>query len=506
MRVFNNAGRALMGAAMVAVAAGCSDFIEQPDSDPNAIGDPTPEQLLVGTEVNTFFTATSDAARYAAVFTQQMSGVDPRFGSVEEQDLGEEDTDGLWGNIYPNAGLVNIREGIERSKEENKLVTAGIFQVHEAYMVGLAAALFGDIPYSEAVDPNITTPKLDPQEEVYAALQAVLDSAIANLNSGVGAPPPAVDFSFAGRAQQWVRTAWSLKARYYLHWADAPNGGEAATACGGNCLEKALAAALNGIQTGSPYDASSANDNNFRAYFGTASTENNPFYQFEIQRPDYWTSGFTLVNLLNNGTDNTSADDDPRTVRYFDAASGSFSGRFIGSSPGSGPGDPDKEASDINLLAEPAYDVALVSCSETNFIEAEAYARLGQTANARESLKDALGCEEVYWKLPANSLLNYTAGGTRPTLSARIDAATGTTIGSPLLDLILTQKYIALFLNPEVYTDVRRTCTPDLLASPTGAPLIGRYTYPAGERQTNPNIPNPDVAPARNANIPSTCT
>lgn len=504
MRVFNNAGRALLGAAMVGIAAGCSDFIEQPDEDPNAIGNPTPEQLLVGSQVNTFFTATSDAARYAATFTQQMSGVDPRFGSVEEQRLGEEDTDGLWGNIYPNAGLVNIREGIERAKAENKLVTAGILQVHEAYMVGLAAALFGDIPYSEAVDASITTPALDPQEEVYAALQMVLDSAIANLSSGVGAPPPAVDFSFAGRATQWVRTAWTLKARYYLHWADAPNASEAAVACGGNCLEKARDAALNGIQTGSPYDASSQNDNNFRAYFGTGTTENNPFYQFEVQRPDYWTSGFTLVNLLNNGTPGTTADDDPRITRFFDPATGAtYGGQYIGSQPGSGAGDPDKAASDINLPADPAYDVPLVTCSETNFIEAEAYARLGATASARQSLKDALSCEEVYWKLPAGSLLGYTPGAPVPTLSARIDAATG----AALQELILTQKYIALFLNPEVYTDVRRTCYPDLQPSPGGRPLIGRYTYPAGERQTNPNIPLPDQAPTRNANIPdNSCT
>ena len=60
---------------------------------------------------------------------------------------------------------------------------AGVAKVLEAWYVGLAADVWGDVPYSQAVDSTVPTPALDPQEQVYAALQTKLDEAIASMNA-----------------------------------------------------------------------------------------------------------------------------------------------------------------------------------------------------------------------------------------------------------------------------------------------------------------------------------
>jgi hypothetical protein len=69
-----------------------------------------------------------------------------------------------------------------------------------------------------------------------------------------------------------MQAANTLKARFYMHWVEAQafsgthNGknvsAEATKACGGNCLQKAVAAAQNGI---------SAPANNFSSFHSTTA-------------------------------------------------------------------------------------------------------------------------------------------------------------------------------------------------------------------------------------------
>jgi len=71
----------------------------------------------------------------------------------------------------------------------------------------------------------------------------------------------------------------------------------------------------------------------------------------------------------------------------------------------------------------------------------------------------------------------------------------------------MTEKYIALVQNPEVWNDYKRTCFPPL--TPNGAvsnKIPSRFLYPDAERNANTeNIPVPGSQPARNANDPNAC-
>jgi hypothetical protein len=130
------------------------------------------------------------------------------------------------------------------------------------------------------------------------------------------------------------------------------------------------------------------------------------------------------------------------------------------------------------------YDQPIVSCAETYFIIAEAQYRLGATAAAQTALAAGVACQEALWgiDIPVNTTLT----------------------GSALYNEIMTQKYIALFLNIETYNDYKRTCLPAITPI-TSDGVPGRLLYGRTERQTNPNIPAPDLQPARNDNDPNAC-
>ena len=107
------------------------------------------------------------------------------------------------------------------AQDAGRRVYAGILKVHEAYIIGMTASIFGDIPYSEAADASIAEPRLDDQSAVYAAIQTLLDDAIADLASGAGDTPDVFDLNFGGDAASWTSVAYTLKARFYMHWGEA---------------------------------------------------------------------------------------------------------------------------------------------------------------------------------------------------------------------------------------------------------------------------------------------
>ena len=54
---------------------------------------------------------------------------------------------------------------------------------------------------------------------------------------------------------------------------------------------------------------------------------------------------------------------------------------------------------------------------------------------------------------------------------------------------IMSEKYIQLFQNVEVWNDYKRTCTPNFPPTQVGQKMPGRMYYDPNERFTNTNIP-----------------
>lgn len=430
-------------------AAGCSDFLAGPklgDDDPNRPTVANREQLLMAVQASQFIQQTGSLARIAAMWTQQMAGTDRQYQTLGTYEHTEDDFTSQFSRVYSGGGLVDMRRIIAEAEADGDRRFAGVAKVWEAFSIGTAASLWGDIPYSEAVS-EVETPGLDSQADIYAAVQALLDEAIADLQSGQGSGPGAADLVYGGDAEKWVEAAHTLKARFYLHWAEVDPSNYA----------RALAAAQNGIST---------SDHDFRTYQSAAAGEQNVWYQFMFRdRDSYIRVGKFLVDLMVDRAD-------PRLSEYF-APNGD--GEYVGAEPGEG-------VKGVHSLLSatrgaPGFRQPLITWAENELIIAEASYQGGDQDNAR------------------NRLNAVRAAVGLPEISPSDDA---------LLEEIMTEKYISLFQNIEVWNDYKRTCIPAITPADAGG-VPGRLFYGTGERNANPNVPAPSAQPDRNANDPNAC-
>lgn len=433
----------------------CSDFIEDPEiqDDPNRATEVSADLLFNSVQVRQFSRYEGHTSRTAAIWTQQLAGVDRQAISLGKYDFTESEWRTDMDGLYTGGGLVDIRNIIKETEAKGWKTYSGIAKTWEALSVATAASLWGDLPYSEAVS-EISTPKLDSQQDIYSAVQTLLDQAIADLSVGGGYKPPN-DFVYNADAAKWIRAAYTLKARFYLHWAEVNSGN----------YSLALAAIQNGI---------SSNADNFKTYHTTVENESSTIYQYWRTRNSDIRAGKYLIDLLITRND-------PRLQKYFQEGVGSVAGQFIGVDPGGTLTD----ASNLSdAIKAPDYSFEVMTFSEVNLIWAECAFKTGDEATALAKLNDARRAEEDRWGLEANSL----------------GEAEGLT-GEALIDAILEEKYISLFMNIEVFNDWKRTNRPAVTPY-TGGQIPRRLLYSLNERATNPNIPAPSQQPVRNTNDP----
>jgi len=436
-------------AAMSAGAAlgACNNWLTNSDatSNPNQPTAATINQLFVGAQTTLTLQYTSDLARTTCMWMQQCAGTDRQYKQLGVYTYGEDAFNTSFEDVYTGGGLIDIRKIESLADAANDKVYGGIARVLEAMEVGLAADVWGDVPYSEAVS-DVVKPNLDPQQQVYAGVQAKLDTAITFLTSGSGQGPGAQDLYYGGDPAKWTRLAHTLKARFYLHTAEK---------VGPSAYAAALAQAQQGLQKG----------DDFLGIAAANPQSNNTWYQFIIiQRAGYLSAGQRLVDLLKSRND-------PRLQQYF---SPNASGQFQGAAPNT---QGDASISNLNESTRitPDFRQPIVTWAENQLIIAESALQTGNTALALQA---------------------YNAERT----AAGVPTATSVTLSD-----IMTEKYIALFQNIEVWNDYKRTCLPALTPA-LGAPVVpGRLLYPAAETTTNPNFPPPSQQPARNWNDPNAC-
>ncbi|HET7457596.1 MAG TPA: SusD/RagB family nutrient-binding outer membrane lipoprotein [Gemmatimonadaceae bacterium] len=447
---------AACAALVVAGAAGCHDFLTGPklSVDPNNPTAVTADQLFTGVQVATF-AQLGGQFPYSVLplYARQYTGVARQwtnYANFAGGGLTENDVDGAFKGIYGPGGLQDIRALERLSAKEGNRVLLGIAQVYEAMQIGTAADLWGDIPYSQAVVDTIAKPALDKQADVYARVQAVLDTAIANLKSGEGLGPGNTDFVYDRDYSKWAKAAATLKARFYMHTSRV---GDTAAA-----LDSAIKYAQQGI---------SDTTGDFVVRYTGAQGEQNLFYGFLISRSGDIEPDSVLVTILKQRGDTKLLQ------KYFTLGSGCST--YVGSVPG-------KSVDCVsNFNITPETPTTLISYAENQMILAEALYRRGQPALALATLN----AFRVY--------MGY----------APVSAS-----GVGILIAILQEKYVHLFLQLETYFDYLRTCYPNF-PLPAGAKIDyvpARLRYGYSERianSTNIEAANPGNA---NANFPKNAT
>jgi hypothetical protein len=482
MRILKNgAGRAVCAALLATSLGACSDFINDVPGNENAVQNASVSQLFTSIQLSTWLFNEGHLSRLSSLWTNQMAGIDRQFSSLDKYVFGEDETDEEMSALYPGGGLYDLRLARARADSATLVHTAAVLKVHEAFLFGMAASVWGDLPYSQAGGgaENPESP-VDAQEAVYASVQTLLDEAIATLGTAASGSDQALlgdrDMSFGGNSAAWRRVAFSLKARFYMHWVEAQAAGGASataanTACAGNCLTKALAAAGNGINT-------AAGD--WLSVHSTAATESNWWFQFNSERSGYVAAGELTVDSL-------AARGDPRLAIYFNGPP------FVGSRPGEDNGTASTLNTNAGGIAASDAGLPLITCAETQFIIAEAQYRSGATAAANTALQAGIACQEGHFGVDV--------------------PAVGALAGAALIHEITLQKYFAGFLNMETWNDYKRNCEPNIAAavkvggSLAAKPIPSRMFYGESERQSNSNLSTPGSGNngLRNRNDPVSC-
>ena len=123
-----------------------------------------------------------------------------------------------WTNAY-QVILNDIKTMKPIAQDAGQVYHVGVAQILEAYVLVTLVDLFGDIPYTEALQGSENlNPAIDDGQAVYLAAEALLDSAITNLSVPDEEVPsqPATDLYYGGDWDNWVKAANSLKMKMFV--------------------------------------------------------------------------------------------------------------------------------------------------------------------------------------------------------------------------------------------------------------------------------------------------
>ncbi len=409
-------------------------FYEGINTNPAQLTTPTPTLLLPGIISSTGYVWGGDASRFSSLFIQYVTGAANQANAFSAYAVGTGDVDAMWTNLYGGSGgvMTNANQMINLANKAGDVHYAAIGEILMANALGLTTDMWGDVPYSQAFQgaANIN-PAYDSQQAIYTTLDGLLSDAITKLAaSDAGAQPGADDLIYGGNLQNWTGVAYALKAKFYLHLGKVDPSN----------YTKAIAAAKSAIAAG----FSSSATNFAVPFLGASTTSQNPWYQFNSQRGDISFTGY-IYNIMK------TAGDPRETSKVFGAGDGNL-------------GD---------LYGSPNSPVDLLTYDELLFIESEAYFQTADKVNAATTYNAAV-----------------TANLARTVGSTTYAATVAKTSANIVLNDIMTQKYIADFLDPESWTDYRRTGLPPLVPNPQGNGVIPRsLLYPISEVINNTSTP-----------------
>jgi hypothetical protein len=124
-------------------------------------------------------------------------------------------TNGYWSSAYANI-LADIKFLEPLATTANLQRHLGIAKTIKAMVLFHLVDSYGDIPYSQALDPNEFNPGVDAGLSVYQAALASLNEADAHFKATVTSGAPN-DYYYARNYTKWIRLVNTLKLRYHLN-------------------------------------------------------------------------------------------------------------------------------------------------------------------------------------------------------------------------------------------------------------------------------------------------
>lgn len=395
------------------------------------------------------------------------------FPSEEQYDINALSLGNTWRTMYTGTGS-NLKEVIKLAeaatiKNNNAAAQAKIMLAQTGYDI---TTIYGDVPFSEAWNPDIAYPKFDTQPEVFERLIRTIDSALAQFEDASALKISDYDLIYKGDLAKWKKYAKSLKLRTLMTMVDK---------------DPSKSAAIGAMLTAGGMISSAAD--NAEVKYSTEAGRRNP--KFGIKA--LYNNGIEFLHASKWAVNFMNGINDPRRPFYFDkpATSPGYVAPDFGED-----GDNAVHSRIAVGLHRADQPEVFFSYQEQLFYEAEIHARgLGTPVNMTTATT-------LYRKAVEESAKYYgVAAGTAATFAASLPALSTLSPREAVKYIHYHHWIDKMDRGIDAFTQFRRSgpegdeVPPATL--PNGAPaggLFRRYEYPVtNELAANPNAPKVKV-------------
>lgn len=472
--------------AAVLVAAGCSpDKFLDVNVNPNQTKAVPPSVQLPTITIGTGFVIGNTLGRDADLFVQHYAGIANQ-PATEDRYVINGNYDNEWQFDLYTYNL-NGAQTLINSTQATSPAYAGIAKLIKAYNFALTTDLWGDVPYSTALQGlSNLHPTFDKQQDIYegaAGIQSLFDlvrEGLADLDKTSNVlKPGADDVVYKGDLSKWRKVGNML----LLKFANTISRKDPTLAA--KVINEVLAKGADGSA------AINSNADDFEVPFGTAVGNTNPFYSYNI------TNRANDQMASSRFLDSLAAYNDPRLPKYFtttpDNASATHTttfGKFTGFENGSNanaPAPANRSVYSTYVLGSGGQaPIRLLTNFQRAFILAESAVTLNTPGDA-----DALYKEGIRRSMEKTGL---TTAEIDAYFLANPNIVTLRGTNDNKVSQIVRQKWMAWVGNGyEAFNDYRRTGYPRLqpalnvVVTPN---IPRRLLYPPAEIQANgANIP-----------------
>jgi hypothetical protein len=360
----------------------------------------------------------------------------------------------MWQSLYRDV-LSDLKES-KRLVTENTATIESVknnqlaqIEIIEVYAWSVLLNTFGDVPYTQALDPENSLPVYDDAQATYNAILVRLNNALSLINPTASGYAGG-DLLYDGDMGKWVKFGNSLKLKLAMVIAD---------------VDAAQAKSL--VEAAAPNVFTSNDDNAVLSYLSSQPNNNpvsNSVTGLYSTREDYVAAN-TLVDAMNELND-------PRRKQFFTQVGGEYVGGIYGYTNNY----PDfSTVSD--KVAAPDNKGLLLDYSEVRFLLAEALERgFAVGGTAVDHYNAAITASIEYW------------GGTSAEASVYLGqpSVAYASAAGDWKAKIGNQKWIALYNRGyDAWLEWRRLDAPNLLPPVAGLVVPQRMIYPVNEATLN---------------------
>jgi hypothetical protein len=442
--------------------SGCQKFDEF-QKDPNRTTSATPGLLLTNIEVSAFNSISLDAALASRYLVNINLVSEYQYYNWNQ---------GSFGNYSLLRQVIKMEEVALDSDEPNYLAIAKFFR---AFLYDEMSKQFGDIPYFDALKApeGLYKPEYDSQEDIYKDILRLLREASQEISSLDG--PIVGDVVYNGDHEKWKKLINSYRLRLLISLSKKT----------GNSNFNVEQEFREIFENPDDYPIFTSNADNCGYPFSFESGNLYPFYQKAYILTAHIMEESFLERLKNLQDPRlfVLADQDEKSSGQDELDWDTYTG-FRASDPidvnttrlGNGEGSP----IDYRYIDDPEAEMNLVySYAELCFTLAEAAQRGWIAADAAAYYREGISASMGFYGIALPDIMDYL---NNPLV-----------VFDPLkgLEMILTQKHTAMFLNSgwESYYNQRRTGFPEFDISGAGMLNNGqipkRWMYPTGEIELN---------------------